>query len=155
MVTINADKFTPVDSSLIPTGELRNVKDTPFDFAKPTAIGARVDQNEEQMNFGKGYDHNFVVNGQAGTLRQAVKVSEPTTGRVMEVWTTEPGVQFYIGNFLTERVGKGGKVYNKRSGFCFETQHFPDSPNKPSFPTTVLKKGGRYQTTTVFKFSAQ
>lgn len=154
-VMINADRFTPVDSGLIPTGELRSVKGTPFDFTTPTAIGARVNQDDEQLNFGKGYDHNFALNGQAGTLRQAVKVSEPTTGRVMEVWTTEPGVQFYIGNFLTERAGKGGKVYDKRSGFCFETQHFPDSPNKPNFPSAVLKKGGRYQTTTVFKFSAQ
>jgi aldose 1-epimerase len=155
VVTINADRFTPVDSTLIPTGELRGVKGTPFDFTTPTAIGARVDQDEEQMKFGQGYDHNFVLNGQPGTLRQAVKVSEPTTGRVMEVWTTQPGVQFYIGNFLTERGGKVGKVYNKRTGFCFETQHFPDSPNHPSFPTTVLKKGGRFQSTTVFKFSAQ
>jgi aldose 1-epimerase len=155
MVTINADRFTPVDSNLIPTGELRSVKGTPFDFTTPMAIGARVDQDEEQMKFGQGYDHNFVLNGQPGTLRQAVKVSEPTTGRVMEVWTTEPGVQFYIGNFLTERAGKAGKVYNKRNGFCFETQHYPDSPNHPSFPTTVLKKGGRFQSTTVFKFSAQ
>ena len=154
-VTINADRFTPVDAGMIPTGELRSVKGTPFDFTKPTAVGARVEQDDEQLKFGRGYDHNFVLNGQAETLRQAVKVVEPATGRVMEVWTTEPGVQFYIGNFLAERAGKSGKVYNKRYGFCFETQHFPDSPNKPSFPSTVLKKGGRYQTTTVFKFSAQ
>jgi aldose 1-epimerase len=154
-VTINADCFTPVDAGMIPTGELRSVKGTPFDFTKPAAVGARVEQDDEQLKFGRGYDHNFVLNGQAGTLRQAVKVFEPTTGRVMEVWTTEPGVQFYIGNFLGERVGKAGKVYNRRYGFCFETQHFPDSPNKPNFPSTLLKKGGRYQTTTVFKFSAQ
>ena len=152
---INAKSFTPVDSTLIPTGELRSVKDTPFDFTQPTAIGARVNQDDEQLKFGQGYDHNFVVNGQTGVLRQAAKVSDPATGRVMEVLTTEPGVQLYIGNFLTELKGKGGKVYNKRYGFCLETQHFPDSPNKPSFPSTVLKKGGRYQTTTVFKFSAQ
>jgi aldose 1-epimerase len=154
-VMINADRFTPVDAGMIPTGELRSVKGTPFDFTQPTAVGARVEQDDEQLKLGRGYDHNFALNGKAGTLRQAVKVVEPTTGRVMEVWTTEPGVQFYIGNFLTERTGKGGKVYNKRSGFCFETQHFPDSPNKPNFPSAVLKKGGRYQTTTVFKFSAQ
>ena len=152
---INAKSFTPVDSTLIPTGELRSVKDTPFDFTQPTAIGARVNQDDEQLKFGQGYDHNFVVNGQTGVLRQAAKVSDPATGRVMEVLTTEPGVQLYIGNFLTELKGKGGKVYNKRYGFCLETQHFPDSPNKPSFPSAVLKKGGRYQTTTVFKFSAQ
>ncbi len=154
-VTINADRFTPVDSKLIPTAELRSVKGTPFDFTQPAAIGARVEQNDEQLKFGNGYDHNFVINGKAGTLRQAAKVVEPATGRVMEVWTTEPGVQLYIGNFLSDRAGKGGKVYKRRYGFCLETQHFPDSPNKPSFPSAVLKKGGRYQTTTVFKFSAQ
>jgi aldose 1-epimerase len=152
---INADHFTPVDAGMIPNGELRPVKGTPFDFTQMTAVGARVEQDEEQLNFGKGYDHNFALNGQAGTLRQAVKVYEPTTGREMEVWTTEPGVQFYIGNFLRERAGKGGKTYNRRSGFCFETQHFPDSPNKPDFPSAVLKMGEQYRTTTVFKFSAR
>lgn len=154
-MTINADRFTPVDSTLIPTGELRPVKGTPFDFTKPAEIGARVNQDEEQLKFGQGYDHNFVLNGQAGTLRLAAKVTEPATGRVLEVLTTEPGVQLYIGNFLGEMKGKAGKSYNRRYGFCLETQHFPDSPNKPSFPSAVLKKGGRYQTTTVFKFSAQ
>ena len=118
-------------------------------------IGTRVNQDEEQLKFGQGYDHNFVINGQTGILRQAAKVSDPVTGRIMEIWTTEPGVQLYIGNFLGEMKGKAGKVYNKRHGFCLETQHFPDSPNKPIFPSTVLKKGGQYQTTTVFKFSAQ
>jgi aldose 1-epimerase len=153
-IQINADRFTPVDTGLIPTGELRSVKSTPFDFTQLTAIGARVNQDEEQLKLGKGYDHNFVINGKAGTLRLAAKVVEPTTGRVMEVLTTEPGVQFYIGNFLDGSLkGKEGKVYNARYGFCLETQHFPDSPNKPDFPTTVLKKGGRYQTTTVYKFS--
>ena len=152
---INAKSFTPVDSTLIPTGELRSVKDTPFDFTQPKAIGERVNQEDEQLKFGQGYDHNYVVNGQMGVLRQAAKVTEPSTGRVMEVWTTEPGVQLYIGNFLTEMKGKAGKGYNRRNGFCLETQHFPDSPNKPNFPSAVLKKGGRYQTTTVFKFSAQ
>ncbi len=153
-IQINADRFTPVDSGLIPTGELRSVKSTPFDFTQLTAIGARVNQDDEQLKLGKGYDHNFVINGKAGTLRLAAKVVEPTTGRVMEVSTTEPGVQLYIGNFLDGSLkGKEGKVYNARYGFCLETQHFPDSPNKPDFPTTVLKKGGRYQTTTVYKFS--
>jgi aldose 1-epimerase len=154
-LTLNAKSFTPVDSTLIPTGELRPVKGTPFDFTQPTAIGARVNQDDEQLKFGGGYDHNFVVDGQTGALRPAAKVSDPSTGRVLEVWTTEPGVQLYIGNFLTEMKGKAGKTYNKRYGFCLETQHFPDSPNKPNFPSAVLKKGGEYQTTTVFKFSAQ
>jgi aldose 1-epimerase len=153
-IQINADRFTPVDSGLIPTGELRSVKATPLDFTQPTAIGARIGQDDEQLQLGKGYDHNFVLNGNAGTLRPAAKVVEPTTGRVLEVLTTEPGVQFYTANFLDGSLkGKGGKVYGQRSGFCLETQHFPDSPNKPDFPSTVLKKGGRYQTTTVFKFS--
>jgi aldose 1-epimerase len=154
-LTINANSFTPVDATLIPTGALQSVKGTPFDFTRQTAIGARVNQDDEQLKFGSGYDHNFVVNGQTGVLRQAAKVYEPTTGRVMEVLTTEPGVQLYIGNFLEETKGKAGKTYNKRHGFCLETQHFPDSPNKPDFPSTVLKKDGQYQTTTVFKFSAQ
>ncbi|HEX5082855.1 MAG TPA: aldose epimerase family protein [Blastocatellia bacterium] len=154
-LTINAKSFTPVDSTLIPTGELRPVKGTPFDFTQPTAIGARVNQDDEQLKFGGGYDHNFVVDGQTGVLRRAAKAVDPSTGRVLEVWTTEPGVQFYIGNFLTEMKGKAGKTYNKRYGFCLETQHFPDSPNKPDFPSAVLKKDGEYKTTTVFKFSAQ
>jgi aldose 1-epimerase len=151
---INADRFTPVDAGLIPTGELRSVKATPLDFTQVAAIGARIGQDDEQLKLGKGYDHNFVLNGKAGTLRLAAKVVEPTTGRVMEVLTTEPGVQLYTANFLDGSLkGKDGKAYGARSAFCLETQHFPDSPNKPDFPTTVLKKGGRYQTTTVFKFS--
>ncbi len=153
-VMINADRFTPVDETLIPTGELRSVKGTPFDFTAMTAIGARVDADEEQMKFGKGYDHNFVLNGQAGTLRLAAKAEDPASGRMMEVWTTEPGVQLYIGNFLDgSKIGKGGKPYPRRSGFCFETQHFPDSPNKPAFPSTVLKKGAQYRSTTIYKFT--
>jgi aldose 1-epimerase len=155
-IMLNAARFIPVDSGLIPTGELRAVKGTPFDFALPTAIGARIDQADEQLKLGRGYDHTFVLNGRMGTLRQAAKVVEPASGRVLEVWTTEPGVQLYTGNFLDGTVtGKGGKVYKYRYGFCLETQHFPDSPNKPSFPSTVLKRGGRYRTTTVYKFSAQ
>ncbi|MCI0337560.1 MAG: galactose mutarotase [Acidobacteria bacterium] len=154
-VQINAGSFTPVDAGLIPTGELRSVKGTPFDFTQNTAIGARVNQPDEQLKLGRGYDHNWVLTGNAGTMRQAVKVVEPGTGRVMEVWTTEPGVQFYIGNFLDGSLkGKGGKVYQHRYGFCFETQHFPDSPNQPKFPSTVLKRGSRYRTTTIYKFSA-
>jgi aldose 1-epimerase len=153
-LTLDADKFTPVDSGLIPTGELRAVAGTPFDFRKPTAIGARIEQPDEQLKMGGGYDHNFVLTGKAGTLRQAARVSESQSGRVMEVLTTEPGVQFYTGNFLDGTfTGKGGKKYNKRFGFCLETQHFPDSPNKPAFPSTVLRPGGAYDTTTVFRFS--
>jgi aldose 1-epimerase len=156
LLTLNASRFTPTDAGAIPTGELRPVKGTPFDFTRPTAIGARIEQDEEQLKLGKGYDHNFVVNGRAGVLRLAARVTEPTTGRAMEVWTTEPGVQLYTGNFLDgSDVGKGGKPYRYRYGFCLETQHFPDSPNHPEFPSTVLRKGGRFRSTTVYKFSAR
>jgi aldose 1-epimerase len=157
VLMLNADKFTPVDSGLIPTGELRPVDGTPFDFRKPTAIGVRIDQtSDEQIKFGGGYDHNYVLNGQPGTLRQAARVADPLSGRVMEVLTTEPGVQFYTGNFLDGTLkGKGGKAYNKRFGFCLETQHYPDSPNKPKFPSTELKPGAKYDTTTVFRFSTE
>lgn len=156
LLTINAAKFTPTDAGNIPTGELRAVSGTPFDFNQPTAIGARINQDEEQLKFGLGYDHNYVVNGKAGTLRQAASVYEPTSGRVMEVWTTEPGVQFYTGNHLDgSLVGPGGKPYQVRTGFCLETQHFPDSPNKPSFPSTVLKKNQRFTSTTIYRFSTR
>ena len=152
---LNADRFTPTDAGSIPTGELRSVRGTPFDFRRATPLGARIEQDDEQLKFGSGYDHNYVVNGRAGVLRFAARASEPTTGRVMEVWTTEPGVQLYTGNFLFpdgEGVGKGGKTYRRRHGFCLETQHFPDSPNRPAFPTTVLRRGGRFRSTTVYKF---
>jgi len=154
---INAGKFTPVDSGLIPTGELRPVKGTPMDFIKPAVIGARIDQQDEQLSFGKGYDHNWVLNAtKAGGLAFAARVYEPTSGRVMEVFTTEPGIQFYSGNFLDGSItGKGGQVYKHRSGLCLETQHFPDSPNKPAFPSTVLRPGQRYRTTTVHRFSTK
>lgn len=156
LLTLNASRFTPTDAGAIPTGELRPVKGTPFDFTRPTAIGARIEQDEEQLKLGKGYDHNFVVNGRAGVLRLAARVTEPTTGRAMEVWTTEPGVQLYTGNYLDgSDIGKGGKPYRYRYGFCLETQHFPDSPNHPAFPSTVLRKGGRFRSTTVYKFSAR
>jgi aldose 1-epimerase len=149
-----ADRFTPVDATLIPTGELRSLDGSPLDFRTPSSIGARIDADDEQIKLGGGYDHNYVVNGLAGTLRPAARVAEPTTGRVLEVLTTEPGVQLYSGNFLDGSLtGKGGAVYAKRSGFCLETQHFPDSPNQPAFPTTVLKAGETYRSTTVFKFS--
>ena len=151
---INAARFTPTDAGSIPTGELRRVRGTPFDFTRPTAIGARINQDYDQLKLGKGYDHNFVLNGRMGTLRQAARVYESTSGRVMEVWTTEPGMQFYTGNFLDGTLtGKDGKVYQQRYGFCLETQHYPDSPNKPNFPTTVMRKGARYHTTTTYKFS--
>jgi aldose 1-epimerase len=155
-VTILADRFTPVDKGLIPTGELRPVKGTPFDFTKSTAIGARINGSDEQLQFGKGYDHNWVLNSRGGALAKAAEVYEPKTGRVLEVWTTEPGLQFYTGNFLDGTLhGKGGKVYPHRGAFCMETQHFPDSPNKPSFPTTELKPGATYHTNTVYRFSSR
>jgi aldose 1-epimerase len=144
-----------VDATLIPTGELRPVAGTPFDFRKPMAIGARINGDDEQIKYGKGYDHNFVLNGQPDTLRHAVRVSEKTSGRVMDVSTTEPGVQFYTGNFLDGTIkGKGGKVYNFRYGLCLETQHFPNSPNTPSFPSTVIKPGQSYRSQTEYRFSA-
>jgi len=157
VVTINADNTTPVDEGLIPTGELQSVDGTPFDFRKPTAIGARIDAKDQQIQFGGGYDHNFVLNKEEeAKLSLAARVSEPTTGRVMEVFTTEPGMQFYTGNFLDGSVtGKYGRVYEKRNAFCLETQHFPDSPNKPEFPSTVLEPGQKYSTVTIYKFSVE
>ncbi len=152
---LNADRFTPTDATSIPTGELRDVKNTPFDFLRPTAIGARIEMPDQQLLFGIGYDHNFVLNNPNGALALAAEVYEPTTGRVMQVLTTEPGVQFYSGNFLKDVKGKAGKVYQKRGAFCLETQHFPDSPNKPQFPSVVLKPGATYRQTTIYKFSAR
>ncbi|HYP07741.1 MAG TPA: aldose epimerase family protein [Bryobacteraceae bacterium] len=152
-----ADRFTPVDATLIPTGELKAVAGTPFDFRQPHTIGERIDAaGDEQIKFGGGYDHNWVLNGAMGTLRPAARVSEPKSGRVLEVLTTEPGVQFYTGNFLDGTIkGKGGKAYNRRYGFCLETQHFPDSPNQPKFPSTVLKPAQKFTSSTVFKFSTE
>jgi aldose 1-epimerase len=156
IVTINADRFVPTDAGSIPTGELRSVAGTPFDFLKPTAIGARINQDDEQLKLGNGYDHTWVINGRAGTMRLAATAYEATSGRVMQVWTTEPGVQFYTGNFLDGTLTrKSGKVYARRNGFCFETQHFPDSPNQPSFPTTTLRKGQTYKSTTIYRFSSR
>ena len=155
-VQIDADKFTPVDSTLIPTGELKPVMGTPFDFRKSTAIGARIDAADEQLKFGKGYDHNWVIDKAAGALAVIASVYEPQTGRVLEVSSTEPGLQFYSGNFLDgSNVGKGGRVYKFRSGFCMEPQHFPDSPNQPGFPSTVLKPGQTYSNTILYQFSAR
>jgi len=154
---IAADQFTPVDAGLIPTGELRDVMGTPFDFRKPTAIGARIDQDEEQMKLGGGYDHNFVLRMPMDRGESlAARVVDPDNGRVLEVWTTEPGIQFYTSNFLDGKtIGKGGVAYTKHSAFCLETQHFPDSPNKPKFPSVVLSPGARYHTITTYKFTME
>jgi aldose 1-epimerase len=156
-VMLNADRFTPVDKTLIPTGELRAVQGTPMDFTKPTAIGARIDENYEQLVVGRGYDHNWVINRKDNSsLTLAARVHEPSSGRVLEVFTTQPGVQFYSGNFLDGTVtGKQGHVYKHRYGFCLETQHFPDSPNHPDFPSTILSPGQTFHSQTVFKFSTQ
>jgi aldose 1-epimerase len=151
---IAADRFTPVDAAQIPTGELRSVESTPMDFRQLTAIGARINQDDEQLRFSLGYDHNWVLNRTGDDLALAARMQEPVTGRVVEVYTTEPGFQFYSGNFLDGTVtGKGGRVYHKRYGLCLETQHFPDSPNRPDFPSTVLRPGETYHTTTVYKFT--
>jgi aldose 1-epimerase len=156
IVYINADRFTPVDATLIPTGELRPVQGTPFDFRKPIAIGARIQQNDEQLRFGGGYDHNWVINKKPGQLSLHARVYEPTTGRVLEVLSTEPGLQFYSGNFLDGTLrGKYGWVYHHRNGFCMEPQHFPDSPNKPHFPSVVLKPGQEYKNTIIYRFSVR
>ena len=150
---INADKYTPVDDTLIPTGELAPVAGTPFDFKASTRIGARIDLVNEQLKRGKGYDHNWVLNRTGDGLSLAAIAKDPTTGRTLEISTTEPGIQFYSGNFLDgTNIGKDGKPYLHRGGFCLETQHYPDSPNQPSFPSTVLRPGGRYTSKTTFKF---
>ena len=155
-VMIAADRYTPVDAGLIPTGALATVQGTPFDFRQATPIGARIDQKDTQLERGKGYDHNFVLNRHGGGLVLAARVFEPVTGRTLEVSTTEPGLQFYSGNFLDGTIaGKGGVTYGRRAGFCLETQHYPDSPNQPNFPSTVLRPGQAYRTTTVFKFATQ
>jgi aldose 1-epimerase len=155
-VMLNADRFTPVDKNLIPTGELRAVKGTPFDFTASTKIGSRIEDNYEQLVLGHGYDHNFVLNRKGSGMTLAARVYEPTTGRVLEVSTTQPAVQFYTGNFLDGTItGKEGHVYKRRYGFCLETQHYPDSPNHPDFPTTILKPGETFHQTTAFKFSTK
>lgn len=152
---INADRFTPVDTNLIPTGELRPVKGTPLDFTKTNPIGARINDSYEQLVLAHGYDHNFVINRKAQGLELAARVHEPSTGRVLEIHTTEPGVQFYSANFLDGTItGKQGRVYKQHYAFCLETQHFPDSPNHPGFPSTILRPGQTYHSRTVYKFSA-
>lgn len=159
VLTLNAQSFTPVDSTLIPTGEIRSVAGTPFDFRAPRAIGARIGQDDEQLRYGRGYDHNFVLDkdpGAPASATLAARLYEPSSGRVMEVHTTEPGVQFYSGNFLDGTLrGKRGAVYSPRSGFTVETQHFPDSPNHPEVPSTVLVPGAEYRSRTVFRFSVR
>jgi len=152
-VMINADRFTPIDKGLIPTGELKDVTGTPFDFRTATPIGKRIEQKDQQLIFAGGYDHNWVLNRTGNGLEMVAKVSDPKSGRMMEVLTTQPGLQFYTGNFLDGTLKGKGRTYARRSAFCMETQHFPDSPNKPSFPSTVLKPGSVYQSTTVYRFA--
>jgi aldose 1-epimerase len=153
-LTINADRFTPIDAGLIPTGDIRNVEGTPVDFRRASTIGARINADDEQLRFGKGYDHNWVLNRYGDGLTLAARLTEHSTGRTMEVWTTEPGIQFYSGNFLNgTSIGKGGIPYAYRTGVCLETQHFPDSPNKPGFPSTALNPGETYRSTTVYTFT--
>lgn len=151
---INADRFTLVDPSLIPTGELRSVKGTPLDFTRPMIIGARIDQVNEQLFIAKGYDHNWVLNKDADGPCLAARAFERNSGRTLEVYTTQPGIQFYSGNFMENGIaGKAGQVYHHRGGFCLETQHFPDSPNQPNFPSTILDPGAIYEHTTIYRFS--
>jgi aldose 1-epimerase len=156
ILRIDADKCTPVGPGLIPTGELKPVEGTPLDFQKPTRIGERIAMNDEQLKLAGGYDHNWVLNKSTNALTLAARVEEPSSGRIMEVLTTEPALQFYSGNFLTgKNIGKKGHPYVYRSGFCLETQHYPDSPNKPEFPSTVLNPGKKYSSMTVYRFILQ
>jgi len=153
LLTIEADRFTPVDATLIPTGELMLVEGTPFDFRRVSSIGARIGSDDVQLRNGMGYDHNWVLNGPLGTLHHAATLQDPQSGRTLDVTTTEPGVQFYSGNFLNGTlIGKSGRRYQQRFGLCLETQHFPDSPNHPEFPSTILRPGARFQSTTMFAF---
>lgn len=155
LVMINASQFVPVNENTIPLGELRPVEGTPFDFTEPTVVGKRIDEEHEQITAGNGYDHTWVINGEAGKMRLAATVYEPESGRFMEIETTEPGVQFYTGNWLNGTLKGKGVNFKKRTGLCLETQHFPDSPNQPNFPSTVLNPGETYQTSTVHKFSVK
>lgn len=156
VLQLDAAHFTPVDEGLIPTGEFSPVAGTPLDFIRPHAIGNRIDAQHEQLRFGGGYDHNFVLDSAGGTFARAATVYEPKSGRRMEVLTTEPGVQFYSGNFLDGTLlGKSGRPYPQRSGFCLETQHFPDSPNQPEFPSTILRPGETYRSTTAYRFTVE
>jgi aldose 1-epimerase len=150
---LNADAFAQIDQNMIPVRVLRNVRGTPFDFRKPIGIGARINKRDQQIELAGGYDHNWVLSKNAQELSFAARVFEPDSGRVLEVFTTEPGIQFYSGNSLDHRIGKADKTYGPRSGFCLETQHFPDSPNHPEFPSTVLRAGEEFRSTTIFRFS--
>jgi aldose 1-epimerase len=153
---LNASRYTPVDKTLIPTGELPSVAGTPFDFRQLTAIGQRINADNQQLRFGLGYDHNWVLDAAPGKLAEAAELYDPASGRVLQVYTTEPGIQFYSGNFLDGTItGKGGKKYAHRSALCLETQHFPDSPNQQKFPSTVLQPGQRYHSVTEFRFSTR
>jgi aldose 1-epimerase len=159
-LTLHASRFTPVDAGLIPTGELKPVEATPFDFRKPTAVGERINASDDQLHLGRGYDHNWVLDKNndsgGGNLAEAAEVYDPASGRVLKVLTDQPGIQFYSGNFLDGSIkGKGGTPYQLHAALCLETQHFPDSPNHPDFPSTELKPGHPYHTTTVFSFSAR
>ena len=158
-LTLFADKMTPVDAGLIPTGEITPVAGTPFDFTTPHKIGERVDtKGDKQLEYGNGYDHNFVLTNpsKGGELSQAAALYEEKSGRYMEVWTTEPGIQFYCGNFLTDKmIGKQGKAYQFRGGLALETQHYPDSPNQPNFPSTIVQPGQVYKTTTEYRFGTK
>lgn len=160
VVQIQANRFTPVDQTLIPTGELRPVAGTPFDFRTPTGIGARIEADESQLRFGRGYDHNWVIDAalgsESGGLRLDATIYEPESGRVLEVLSTQPGLQFYSGNFLDGTLtGKGGRVYTRRAAFCMEPQHFPDSPNHPEFPSTVLRPGEAHRQSLEYRFRAR
>jgi aldose 1-epimerase len=155
-LTLHASRFTPVDAGLIPTGELKSVEATPFDFRKATAIGARISADDEQLHLGRGYDHNWVLDSGGGKLAEAAELYDPGSGRVLKVLTDQPGIQFYSGNFLDGSVkGKGGKPDELHAALCLETQHFPDSPNHPDFPSTELKPGERYHTVTIYSFSTR
>ena len=155
-LTINASRMTPVDEELIPTGEMKSVAGTAFDFRAPTPIGARIDEDDEQLRYAGGYDHNFVLDRTGDGLAPAARLHDPRSGRVLEIHTTEPGLQFYSGNFLDGTIrGKAARMYGPRAGLCLETQHFPDSPNKPHFPSTVLRPGAEYRSRTAFHFSVR
>jgi aldose 1-epimerase len=155
-LTLHASRFTPVNAALIPTGELKPVEGTPFDFRKATAVGARIAADDEQLHLGHGYDHNWVLESDGGKLTAAAEVYDPSSGRVLTVLTDQPGIQFYTGNFLNGTIkGKGGKPDELHAALCLETQHFPDSPNHPDFPTTELKPGEHYHSITVYRFSTR
>jgi aldose 1-epimerase len=155
-ITINADRFTPVNDTLIPTGELREVAGTPFDLRAPASIGTKIEHEEQQIRLAGGFDHNWVLNRSGNRLAQAARVRDPKSGRVLEVLTTEPGIQLYTANFLDgSHVGKSGSPYGRWSGLCLETQHFPDSPNRPEFPSTILSPGDSYRSTTIYRFPVE